>query len=467
MAYKEVKNQVEVQEHLANKPSWRMTDAELQTALTGIGLPKSFEVTQADSCFTAAMAQGFYGKKFHQLDHNQQKVIINVDLRARKAGVSTPLMRRGDKFRILMTGSDVEFAFQVGEAASESKTKLFTPDTAVIEAGFGHSRLNQEILHDTDAIDIAKKTGSIVAILRALGFNPTMAGRKKFLKDHPACLAFINTKVDPGISNVDTDYSGTGSQNTAFAEGVGDNYESLLEDGRAAAPPPPPPPPVPSGRCSSGSPPPPPVPSSPHRTAAPREVRQFGRRLDRFTKQQLDPTAIEGVLGPSLGLTGVRVSVNTASTTPQATTTSVVSIFYNGRLAEVSLDLSLSTDKKSIVINKGGTEYPDVISAITDEAESLKLTWVQGEVMNLTDAEWVDQVTAHDGVTKLVCFGGSAERAKAVAYATANTGVRVVYMGDSSAYARLALGSGTDKGFRFYDANGKVSGNVIPSDADL
>lgn len=227
MPYEEPKSQVEVQEHLAEKPAWKMTDDELKAALTTMG-NKAFAVSSVSPSFTAAMAEGFYGKKFANLDANQQKVIINVDLRVRRHGLSTPKMHSGDKFNIYANSGGFEFGFQLDGAATATKVDLFTPDKATAKAALEHARLNEEILTTTPAIEIAKATGSVVAIMRSLGLDPTFAGRKAFLKTHPGCLAFINSKISAPIANVDTGYKGTAAQNIAFAEWLGNNYEGLL-----------------------------------------------------------------------------------------------------------------------------------------------------------------------------------------------------------------------------------------------
>jgi len=227
MPYEEPKSQVEVQEHLAEKPAWKMTDDELKAALTTLG-NKAFAVSSNSPSFTAAMAEGFYGKKFAELNAAQQKIIINVDLRVRRHGISTPKMHTGDKFNIYANSGSFEFGFQLDGAATETKVDLFTPDKATAKAALEHARLNEEILTTTSAIEIAKDTGSVVAIMRSLGLDPTFAGRKAFLKTHPGCLAFINSKLTTSISNVDTGYKGTAAQNIAFAEWLGNNYEGLL-----------------------------------------------------------------------------------------------------------------------------------------------------------------------------------------------------------------------------------------------
>ena len=231
MPYEEPKSQVEVQEHLAEKPAWKMTDDELKAALTTLG-NKAFAVSSNSPSFTAAMAEGFYGKKFAELNAAQQKIIINVDLRVRRHGISTPKMHTGDKFNIYANSGSFEFGFQLDGAATETKVDLFTPDKATAKAALEHARLNEEILTTTSAIEIAKDTGSVVAIMRSLGLDPTFAGRKAFLKTHPGCLAFINSKLTTSISNVDTGYKGTAAQNIAFAEWLGNNYEGLLGRGQ-------------------------------------------------------------------------------------------------------------------------------------------------------------------------------------------------------------------------------------------
>jgi len=237
MPYEEPKSQVEVQEHLAEKPAWKMTDDELKAALTTLG-NKAFAVSSNSPSFTAAMAEGFYGKKFAELNAAQQKIIINVDLRVRRHGISTPKMHTGDKFNIYANSGSFEFGFQLDGAATETKVDLFTPDKATAKAALEHARLNEEILTTTSAIEIAKDTGSVVAIMRSLGLDPTFAGRKAFLKTHPGCLAFINSKLTTSISNVDTGYKGTAAQNIAFAEWLGNNYEGLLgrEQGTVGSP---------------------------------------------------------------------------------------------------------------------------------------------------------------------------------------------------------------------------------------
>ena len=244
MAYEQPKSQVEVQDHLANKPGWKMDDAELKAELTelqGDRLTTTFEVSRNANSFTEALAQAFYeGTSFAELETSQQKVVINIDLRARKAGISTPKTHVGDEFGIAIKGEQILFGFKVGGAEKETVIDLLAPDADKVRA-MGESRLNREILKKETIMGIAERTHSIVAVMRALGFDPTKEGRRQFLKDHPECVAAINAsdgldkEIDP--DKIVETYTGTPKQNLAFLDWVVENQESLLEGGATAVAP--------------------------------------------------------------------------------------------------------------------------------------------------------------------------------------------------------------------------------------
>jgi len=522
MPYEEPKSQVEVQEHLAEKPAWKMTDDELKAALTTLG-NKAFAVSSNSPSFTAAMAEGFYGKKFAELNAAQQKIIINVDLRVRRHGISTPKMHTGDKFNIYANSGSFEFGFQLDGAATETKVDLFTPDKATAKAALEHARLNEEILTTTSAIEIAKDTGSVVAIMRSLGLDPTFAGRKAFLKTHPGCLAFINSKLTTSISNVDTGYKGTAAQNIAFAEWLGNNYEGLLgrgqdtvgreQTGTAA-----------QGQGTVGSPQgadsrqqdadsstqsgpgpaqqaapiqdtdsgsqtgsvddddvaddEPAEPTAREQKREKRETRQrqvaFDRQWKRFLKNEIKDDALTETAESILpGSTAEMFRVDKMVDADDIHYGNLIFIRLKYAGTESVQGLLVTTTEESpydLVIMSYNSQFNTLIDALAAPLHALEPEpFTAGQVREVTTTNFDTLVKGYDGVS-LVAFGEDGrETARQFALASGNEAVNVVVFADPSQISepiKSAWLSGNESGFRFYK-DGKWQGGVVPTSTSI
>jgi len=515
MLYNQPKSQVDVQDHLAQKPAWKMTDDQLKTELTtlqGTNADLPFTVSGDEPSFTAAMAKGLYGKSFAQLDQTQKKVIINVDLRARKSGISTPKMHIGDSFTISVVSEKMMLGFKLNGATDMTDIELSNPKLAEVKATVDESRLNLVHLRRETVMGIAKKTHSIVAVMRALGYNPTMAGRREFLKKNIPCITAINIGADTDERiapyNVDGTYIGTAKQNEAFVDWVVANYESLVDAGSGAAP---------SDRddnsgneklaastsgkedadeatlsdsvdAESGS-------DSeegdsdnddnqesnsdgdsddePNTSPTPKESREtrqresaFKREWQRFKRKELTDKAVTELLQSDLK--GVTANVKIDKAESPSTGAATIILSHNGNSVDTklifSVDYQSPYDFVIMSSDPDSTTYENLSEALKSPLDSIKpIPYTPGQVREVTTANFDTMVKAYDGVS-LVAFGkDNQELAKQFAASHENQNVNVVVLANPATIAepfKTAWLDGNGAGFRFYEG-GKWQGPII------
>ncbi len=224
MTYEAPKSQVGVQQDLVEGNKWKMSKQEIVNTLKHVSgkTSISFELSE-NSSFVDGLSKELFKNPWGKLNEQQKKLITNIDLAVRKSGFSTPQTYAGETFTINFANG-LEFKFAPSDD-KEHTVELLSGDKGDFEA----SRANREILQSETIIDIAKNTNSVVAVMRAIGIkSPNIERRRAFLKEHPECVAFINSKADKKIGDIDKTYTGTEKQNLAFVDWLVENHKELV-----------------------------------------------------------------------------------------------------------------------------------------------------------------------------------------------------------------------------------------------